>query len=742
MTHHQRRQRRRSKRGHHKARNAALITLGVVLGVVAIAGVSVIGYVISVAATTPNIDELKPINSGTTSSVVAANGRLLGYVQSSIVRQPIVEDDMPQDIRNATVAIEDARFYKHHGVDFEGVVRAAVKNIQNKKTVQGGSTITQQLVRALYLKDPRRDFKRKIREAKLASQYEDENPKHVILTNYLNNVPYGTVNGETAVGIEAAAEIYFSKHARELTLDEAALLAGLPQAPSEYNPFKNPEAAVARRNSVLRAMYKNHYLTAEEAAAAQDRPLKLRAGNKYFKRHEPYFFDYVSDLLIERYGINTYRKGGLRVHTTIDPNLQKLARQAIAGQLNLPDDPSAALVTIDPRNGYIRAMAASGSYKKRNFNLAAQGHRQPGSAFKTFVLTTAIKKGVNPDSTSYESKPLALNLPGGQIWKVKTYDNSYAGRISITRATLRSDNSVYAQLDLDVGPKDVAETAKEMGITTHLDGYPAEGLGGLHLGVSPLEMADAYATLASGGIHHKPIAIKKVDFPDGKSDDWGDDKGNRVLTDGQAYEVTKVLKMNVQSGTGVTANYGCPAAGKTGTTDKHTDAWFVGYEPQLSTAVWVGYPDSTQRQMTSVHGIAVAGATFPAGIWHDFMNVAHGKFCEDFTQPTTPVQWTPWYGKYSRQGGPTDPNATGTYLNQTPTQPQNDQKDGKDKKNGGKTYDPRLYEAPPQESQQTAPPGNGNGNGNGNDGTPPGQQPTTDAGGGAAPPGTTDTTQG
>src|SRR3954454_8560153 len=226
MTHYQRKQRRRAKNGNHTGRNTVFIGLGVVLAVVGIAAASVLGYVVSVAATTPNLDELKPIDNGQTSSVFATNGRLLGYVKSSIVRQPIIEDDMPDDVRSATVAIEDSRFYKHHGVDFEGVVRAAVKNIQNRKTVQGGSTITQQLVRAWYIKDATRDFKRKIREAKMASELEDEHPKHWILTAYLNNVPYGTVNGETAVGIEAAAEIYFSKHAKDLSPEQSALLAG------------------------------------------------------------------------------------------------------------------------------------------------------------------------------------------------------------------------------------------------------------------------------------------------------------------------------------------------------------------------------------------------------------------------------------------------------------------------------------------------------------------------------------
>jgi penicillin-binding protein 1A len=271
-----------------------------------------------------------------------------------------------------------------------------------------------------------------------------------------------------------------------------------------------------------------------------------------------------------------------------------------------------------------------------------------------------------------------------------------------------------------------------MGIKTHLDGVPAEGLGGLRLGVSPLEMADAYATLASGGVYHKPIAITKVEFPDGKSDDLGKVEGKRVMTDGQAAEVTKVLKMNVQSGTGTSANYGCPVAGKTGTTDNFTDAWFVGYEPKLTTAVWVGYPNALV-EMRSVHGITVAGATFPAGIWHDFMSVAHRGFCGDFPAPKTPFVSHPFFGKYSKQGGPTD--TTVPYNNYYPnngTQPQYNQGN----KTGGKSksYDPRLYEAPPEPAPQTAPPSPGNGNNS----QPPGQangNPGATNGGGATPPG-------
>ena len=320
----------------------------------------------------------------------------------------------------------------------------------------------------------------------------------------------------------------------------------------------------------------------------------MRRGDLYIKIREPFFFDYVKQQLIDKFGVNTVRKGGLRVYTTIDPKLQKAGRNAIDSTLNYPGDPSSAVVAIDPRTGYIKAMASSSKYKHNQYNLAAQGHRQPGSAFKTFVLTTAIKRGVNPYSTSYVSKPLDLNTRDYGPWKVQTYDQSYGGSMNLARATLKSDNTVFAQLDLDLGPQSVADTAKEMGITTKLDGYPAEGLGGLKRGVSPLEMANAYATLASGGIRNKPIAILRVKFPDGEVEDLGKPKRERVFSDAVAYEVTKILKQNVQQGTGTRANIGCPSAGKTGTTDNFNDAWFDGYTPRLATAVWVGLPGRAQ----------------------------------------------------------------------------------------------------------------------------------------------------
>src|SRR5215208_5414977 len=679
MTHRQRKYRRRNR---HGARSKLLLGLGVLAIIAVIAVLSVAGYVFAVAASAPDLNQLKADDKGQLSVVYAADGSKLGFIQSETLRRVKPWRDIPVGLRRATVAIEDERFYKHGGVDVNAIVRAGIKNLESGETVQGGSTITQQLVRALYIKDPQRNFKRKIREAKLASELEQEHSKTWILENYLNSVPYGTVEGRTAIGAEAAAVTFFDKHAKNLDLDESALLAGLTQAPSQYNPFRNPQAAIERRNEVLKKMLDNGYISQTEYqdAAAQD--LHLKQGRRYVQRREPYFFDYVQEQLIERYGVGVVRRGGLRIHTTIDPAMQDEARTAINSYYADPAGPSSAIVAVDPANGKIRAMASSGTYGERRFNLAAQGHRQPGSAFKTFVLTAAIRKGIDPDSTTYTSKPLNIDDPTYGKWEVKTFGNSYIGTVSLTRATLSSDNTVYAQLILDVGPKAVCETAKLLGITTKLDCYPAEGLGGLTRGVTPLEMSGAYATLASGGVRHRPTGIERVVFPDGKSENLASGEGKRVLTDGQAAEVTRVLEMNVQSGTGTAANYGCPAAGKTGTTDEAKDAWFVGYTPHLSAAVWVGYPDA---------GIAMPGAqggTYAAPVWHAFMEAAHGENCDDFPLPEHPAEFHPFFGKYAATGKRTTPY-TGEEDGQSTTP-----------STGGTSpdqkFDPRYYEQAPQ----------------------------------------------
>jgi penicillin-binding protein 1A len=679
MTYRQRKSRRRRRGG---VRSRVLLALGVLATFLVIGVLSLAGYVLAIASTAPDLSELKPADKGQISVVYAADGSRLGFVQSDILRRVIPWNEVPVDLRRATVAIEDERFYKHKGVDINAIVRAGIKNLESGETVQGGSTITQQLVRALYIKDPKRNFARKIREAKLASELEKKHSKSWVLHSYLNAVPYGTVQGRTAIGAEAAAVTFFDKHAKNLNLEECALLAGLTQAPSEYNPFRNPQAAIERRNEVLKKMLDNDYITDAEYQQAASAPLALKRGRRYEQRREPYFFDYMQEQLIERYGVGVVRQGGLRIHTTIQPKMQDQAREAINQYYADPNGPSSAIVAIDPSDGKIRAMASSGTYRDRTFNIAAEGHRQPGSAFKTMVLTTAIRQGIDPDSTYYTSKPLHIDDPLYGKWDVKTFGNSYIGTVSLTRATLSSDNTVYAQLILDVGPKAVCETAKLLGITTKLDCYPAEGLGGLTRGVTTLEMADAYATLASGGVRHRPTAIERVDFPDGKSEDLSSSEGKRVLTDGQAAEVTRVLKMNVQAGTGTAANYGCPAAGKTGTTDEAKDAWFVGYTPHLSAAVWVGYPDA---------GIAMPGAqggTYAAPVWHAFMLAAHGDNCDDFPLPEHPAELHPFFGKYASTGKPST-----TY----PTQP-----DGQTTTPGtggaspDQKFDPRYYEQAPQ----------------------------------------------
>ncbi len=558
-------------------------------------------------------------------------------------------------IGQATVAIEDRRFYSHIGVDVSGVLRAAVKNLEAGQIVEGGSTITQQLVRNLYIGNEK-SFKRKAKEACLAIKLDARESKDEILETYLNQVYFGN----HAYGIEAASQTYFSKPAAKLSLVQAALLAGLPQAPSVFDPFNNPSEAVARRNEVLKAMLDSRDIDQARYAKASARPLKLKRGELYTKIREPYFFSFVRDQLIKEYGVSTVRSGGLKVYTTIDPKFQNDAVKAMRETLNDGSDPASAIVSINPTNGAIRAMTAVSHEKKSiQFNLAAQGRRQAGSAFKTFVLTKAIEMGIDPYKTVYLSAPFrwqpdptcSASVDPNCVWDVATYSNSYSGPITIKSATLASDNTVYARLTLDLGPETIAEIAHRMGIRTKLQPVASIGLGSNS--VSVLEMASAYATLAAGGVYSEPMAIRKVVLANGKEDDeagWGKPKRKRVLSDGVAYEVTRILEANVLGGTGTGAYFGRPAAGKTGTTENFADAWFCGFTPQLATAVWVGYPNA-QVEMTNVHGIAVAGGTFPATIWNLFMSAALAQApVLDWSFPKNPVDWEPFKGQYAMSG--------------------------------------------------------------------------------------------
>ena len=639
---------RRRRRPHGGIGAKLLLVFGCVFVLLGIAAIAVTSWVLNVAAEAPSLSTCKRIGKGGNSVVYAADGTKLGLIRSPVARQLVSIERVPKSLQLATVAIEDQRFYQHGGVDYEGILRAAVKDLEAGEPVEGGSTITQQLVRNLCIRKPERNLERKIVEAKLAVEYSERHSRREILGSYLNVASYGTVEGSTAVGVGAASEIFFSKPVWKLKLPEAALLAGLPQAPSDYNPLLNPRAAKARRNQVLRQMRKLGYISPAQARQAIASGLRVDPSSGYFDHREPYFFDYVENKLIEKYGVDAVRRGGLEVHTTIEPQLQQVGLEAMRSTLPYSTDPSSALVSIDPRNGHIRAMVNSSHYDQSQFNLAAQGHRQPGSTFKTFVLTTAIKQGIDPYSTYYTSKPLDLFLPKWGHWTVHTADEGYLGTVNIKEATVASDNTVFAQLDLDVGPAAVAATAHSMGITSPLDGIPAEGIGGLRVGVSPLEMADAYATLASGGIRHQPVAVTKVVFPNGQVEHPEGADPQRKVSAPVAYQVTRLLHDNIVEGTGTAAYTGCAGqAGKTGTTDEYTDAWFAGYQPNLATVVWVGYPESNEISMSSVHGIIVFGGTFPAEIWHSLYNGA-GVPCEEFHEPSQKIEWAPFYGRYAR----------------------------------------------------------------------------------------------
>ncbi len=725
MSRHARQRRRRARR----SAGPAFLILGVLATGICLGALGVVGYVVGLASTAPELDELKPVDQGASSVVYAADGSRLGFIQYDILRTPVSGAEIPQSVKDATVAIEDERFYEHKGVDAEGVIRAAIKNLESGKTVEGGSTLTMQLVRTLYI-TRERTFKRKIHEAKLAEELENIHDKKWILHKYLNNAPYGTVGGQTAIGIQAAARVFFDKPAKELELHEAALLAGLPQAPSDYNPFYEEARALRRRNQVLDKMAELRMISPAAAAEARAQPLGVHASKYYTARRESYFFDYVKQRLINRsdIGLDKVRRGGLKIYTTIDLAMQRKARAAISSVLSFPNAPKAAIVTVDPRNGKILAMASSASYAQTKFNLAAQGRRQPGSTFKIMGLMAALSRGVSPEATSYTSKPLKFEDPKYGPIETKTYDNSYGGRMNLVRATLKSDNTVYMQLGLDLGPDAVREAARKMGIKSKLNGYPAEILGGLERGVSPLEMANAYATIASGGMRNEPIAIERVKFPDGTVKDLSKPKRTRQFEDGVAAKATEILQQNIKGGTGTKANIGCPAAGKTGTTDNHTDAWFVGFTPNLTTSVWVGFPERRIEMYPPTTPISVAGGTYPAQIWHNYMSgVKRG--CSDFKPPKTPFESAPFFGRYATTGAPGKGYDTGDYGGTNAYPNGGNAVDGggtQDRPGGGQgqtpgttnggtgKYDPDLYETPPQPAPDTqTPPGQG--------GTPPGQ---------------------
>ncbi len=568
----------------------------------------------------------------------------IAQLSGSEDRIAVTYEQLPPTLVQAVLAAEDRTFYDHGGVDPVGIVRALWANLRSDSVQQGGSTITQQYVKNVYLSQER-TITRKVKEAALAVKLERELPKQEILTRYLNTIYFG----RGAYGVEAASRAYFGKSVGDITLPEAAYLAGLIRSPETADAQLPPDdakfgtnraTAVQRRNSVLKAMVETGDITQaqydEYSALGWDDVLQRATKANYGRVAHPewgtdYVIDYVRHWLVNDGGFTDAEVygGGLRVYTTVDMNNQEAAVDAVNSTLDQPGDPAAALVSIDEQ-GAVRAMVGGRDYSASKVNLAVGaegggGGRQPGSSFKIFTLTEAMNQGI-PLNKTYNA-PASLTIPkadGGKDWKVGNYGDAAQGTLDVVQATMKSSNTAYAQLMLEVGPENVAALAKRMGITSELDAVPALTLGTSE--VSVIDMASAYSTLADGGEHRAPFIVSKVTDATGNVLYEHEVKGDKVLDDKVVEEVNYTLNQVVEGGTGTGAKISQPAAGKTGTTENYRDAWFAGYTCKLTTAVWMGYPDldanGQTRYMKSVHGKSVTGGSFPATIWRKYMEKA------------------------------------------------------------------------------------------------------------------------
>ena len=576
----------------------------------------------------------------------------IATLHSTVDRTIIPLSDMPPQLRHAVIAVEDKGFYQHPGIDVTGIFRAAWTDLVSGEVVQGGSTLTQQLVKNVYAgqdaEDPEtgvetyavppRTLGQKVRESLLAIKVEREFTKDQILAKYLNTVYFG----RGAYGVQAAAQTFFRKDASELSALESAMLAGMIRSPSYYDPVEQEEAALERRNYVLEQMASEGYLTRERAAQLEGRTIKvdpIEVGLN-FPAKLGYFLDYTRRDLIDRYSEGQVFSGGLRVTTTLDSQMQRYAEEAVANRLDTPGDPAAALVAIDPRNGAVRAMYGGKNFDVSKVNLATGdggSGRQAGSAFKPFTLATAIEQGYSLDSRWHGPSSITIPDPAcytdGAPWELSNAADEESGDFTLLQATAYSVNTVFAQVASAVTPEAIRQTATRMGIRSPLEPVCSITLG--TQAVTPLEMTNAYATLAARGWRHRASPLERVDTADGKTDLQIGGRGKLVVRQNDADLVTYALQSVITSGTGVAADIGRPAAGKTGTAQEYRDAWFCGYVPQLVTCVWVGYPQG-EISLTNVEGYsAVFGGTIPALIWHDFMEQATANMqVKDFAQPS------------------------------------------------------------------------------------------------------------
>ncbi len=605
-----------TRRRKSRAGKTVLIVVVVLILAIIAGGATAYGIGKSWLKDLPDYTDPASFDTAQPTRIFAADGTLLArlYLEN---RENVSMSEMGAYLATATVAVEDVRFYEHKGVDPIGIARALLVNFTSgDSTGEGASTITQQYIRNTILLDEkyRKSYERKVREGYLAYKLEQVSTKDQILEMYLNTIYYG----EGAYGAEAAAKTFFGKSAKDLTLSQSALLAGLPQQPSRLSPYDNLEGAVARRNTVLRRMLTNEKITKAEYDAAIAEPvIPVRAeepANGVYAA--PYFVAHVKKELQKQFTAATVFKGGLDVYTTLDMKLQKAAEDAVAANLYRENDPDAALVSINPENGHVVALYGGRNFTDTQFNLATQAKRQPGSSFKVFTLVTAINEGMPPTFRLDSSSPAEIKTDSGP-WKVQNSGGGGRGMVTLTAATQASLNTPFARLIVALGPQKVVDTAHKMGITSELSAVPALTLG--TSGVTPYEMASAFGTLATGGMHHDPVVITKVADRKGTVLYEEAAESTREVDAGVAFVVNEILKGDITSGTATRAKISRPAAGKTGTSQDNRDSWFVGYTPDLVTSVWVGF---SEEKTVKVGGSLAWGGTICAPIWKDYMLVA------------------------------------------------------------------------------------------------------------------------
>jgi penicillin-binding protein 1A len=558
-----------------------------------------------------------------------ATGQRLATLTNGVNRVFVPLNQIPPVVVNAVVDTEDRGFYKHGGVDPVGIVRALTSDLRGSGNLQGGSTITQQYVKNAYL-GQERTVSRKLKEAALAVKLERKLTKQQILERYLNSVYFG----RGAYGVEAASRAYFGKDVGQLGLREASYLAGLIRAPVDADALRNPAVANARRDLTLRAMLRARRVSRADLQQVEAQPVQsyvVEAGKAeptfvLAEKGTQYFADYVRQQLLTRYPEATVYGGGLRVKTTLDLRMQAQAYDAVYGLLNRPDDPAGALVSVDA-NGEVKAMVGGRDFNASKVNLAlgsagGGSGRQPGSTFKAFVLAELVRQGYSVTSTL--PAPDTIVFPKGNQGKdypIVNFEGEHFDQpISVVDATKQSVNTVYAQLIKTVGPQRVADLAKKMGVTAPLSPDISLTLGTSE--VSVLDMASSYSTFANRGEHVAPVTILEVKTADGHVLERARFDRTRVVPQRTADVVNYCLQQVVLGGTGTGASIGRPVAGKTGTTEDYGDAWFVGYTPRLTTAVWMGFPEGRTHAMTNVRGRKVQGGSFPATIFKRFMSVA------------------------------------------------------------------------------------------------------------------------